>query len=432
MNGKLEILGLGIDLANDFTQVSYISNNMENDPVSVSVIPGEQKYLIPTVLFFDELSGRWHIGDDAIQRAFNSNKGYISNFVKTMLECDDFKGQYFQCGDRKISYQETIYYYLSELFYMVRNLLNCEVIHDVSVAIESPVHEMIDCLYTQLLKIGFVRENIRVIDHAEAFIYYMLNQKRELWINDVALFDYNKDQFIYRKMRTIKNTKPKTISVDEEDYSEVMHYSLLSDESGKNIADRKFFQIIQENFRKSVISSVFLTGSGFYEEWAKESLPELCSKRKVFKGYNLYVKGSTYSAMKRYKNLNDIEYLFDCVGRTKVNINLLIVHDGRNMALSLSKAGKNWYEAGAQTECILDEISRIQVVFEEPISMMSKIYAIELPSFERPNKTTRIRISLAYTDDINCVVKIEDLGFGEFFKSTGFSVTKEINIEDLF
>jgi len=248
----------------------------------------------------------------------------------------------------------------------------------------------------------------------------------------VALFDYNKDQFIYRKMRTIKNTKPKTISVDEEDYSEVMHYSLLSDESGKNIADRKFFQIIQENFRKSVISSVFLTGSGFYEEWAKESLPELCSKRKVFKGYNLYVKGSTYSAMKRYKNLNDIEYLFDCVGRTKVNINLLIVHDGRNMALSLSKAGKNWYEAGAQTECILDEISRIQVVFEEPISMMSKIYAIELPSFERPNKTTRIRISLAYTDDINCVVKIEDLGFGEFFKSTGFSVTKEINIEDLF
>ncbi len=429
MGTKTEILGLGIDLANDYTQVCYISKNMENEPVSMSVIPGEQKVLIPTVLFFDNISGKWHIGDDAISRSFNSNESYISDFVGEIINGNKDS---FQCNGKTITGKEAVYVYFVELMELIKTTLDCSAIHEISVAIESPVQNMIEYIYSALIKLSYMRDNIRVIDHAEAFIYYTINQKKDLWVNDVALFDYNKDQFVYRRLRTIKNTNPKTISVDETEYTDIMPYELLADNQGKERADRKFMQIIQDNFYKSVVSAVFLTGSGFYEDWGKESLPELCSKRKVFKGYNLYVKGSTYSAMKRYKNLNDMDVLFDCIGRTKVNVKLLIVHEGRNVSLTLSKAGKNWYEAGAQTECILDGINEIQVAFEEPITMTTKLYHIELPEFGRPNKTTRVKISLAYVDDINCVVKVEDMGFGEFFKPSGFSVVKEINIEELF
>ncbi len=430
MSKKTEILGLGIDLANDYTQVCYISKDMESEPVSMSVIPGEQKYLIPTVLFFDDISGKWHIGDDAIARSFNANKGYITDFIKTIIKGDGTEE--FTCGEKTITGKEAVYIFFVELMEFIRQTLEVTNIYEISVAIESPVKNMIEYIYISLIKLGYMRENIRVIDHAEAFIYYTINQRKDLWVNEVVLFDYSKDQFIFRKLRTIKNTNPKTISVDETDYTDIMPYDLLSDNQGKDRADRKFHQIILDNFQRSVVSSVFLTGSGFYEDWAKESLPELCSKRKVFKGYNLYVKGSTYSAMKRYKKLNDMDVLFDCIGRTKVNVKLLTVYDGRNVALNLSAAGKNWYEAGAQAECILDDINEIQIVFEEPITMTTKIYSIEMPEFERPNKTTRVKISLAYVDDINCVVKVEDMGFGDFFKSSGFSVTKEIDIEELF
>lgn len=430
MEGKMEILGLGIDFSNDYTQVSYTTSLIDEDPISMSMVPGEQKYLLPTVLYRDELNQCWYIGHEALRRAEIDGGRYIDNIPKAIL--DDSVVE-FNIGEKTIDKKVIVMAYFEELFKMIKKILKYDIIHDISVAVEIPDKRIIDCVYSVLLQLGFYREKIRVIDHAEAFIYYTTNQKKDIWVNEVVLFDFNREHFQFSKLRTIRSTNPRTISVEDTDYSDVITIDMLKDEAGKKKADKKFFQIIQDKFRKTVVSAVFLTGIGFYEDWAVDSLPELCSKRRVFKGYNLFVKGSTYSAMKRYKKIESGEYLFDCIGRTKVNVSLLIMHDGRNMSLSLSKAGTNWYEAGAQTECILDDINKLQIIFEEPMSMMKKNATIEIPDFaDRPNKATRVRISLAYVDDLNCIVKVEDMGFGEFYKPTDTVIIKEINVADLF
>jgi len=432
MGDRLEILGLGIDFTNDYTQVCYTSSLDVDEPVSMSMVPGEQMYLMPTVLYQDINNRAWCIGDDAILHAKNDGEECIAGFVRDVLngveKSYNMHGQYF-------SAREVISIFFKALTAMVFRILNCSLIHDISVAIEIPERRMIEYVRQSLTELGYSEDKIRVVDHDEAFIYYITHQKKELWVNDVALFDFSKEHFVFSKLRTIRSTTPKTITVSNTDYSDILNYAMLATAAGRERADQKFFKIIQENFKKSIFSAVYLTGAGFYEDWAEASLPELCSKRRVFKGYNLYVKGSTYSAMKRYKKIDagSYDYLFDCVGRTKVNVNLLIFHNGRNATLTLSKAGTNWYEAGAQTECILDDINKIQIIFEEPLSMMRKTVIVDIPSFpERPNKTTKVRISLAYVDDVNCIVKIEDMGFGEFFKASEMSIVKEINIEELF
>ena len=288
----MEILGLGIDFANDYTQVCYVTQFENDDPVSMSTVSGEQRYLIPTIMYKDKNLNKWYIGEEALAMAKGNGDSCIENIPGTIINqgvnaCFSQNGEEYTC-------EKLIYNFFKELFNIIKRILDFEIIHDICVAVEKPEGNIIEFVHKSLKKLGYIEENMRVIDHAEAFIYYTMNQKKDIWVNDVVLFDFSKDHFTYSKLKTIRTRTPKTITVNEADYSDIIDFEMLGTPEGKMKADKKFFQIIQDNFRKSVISAVFLTGSGFYEDWAKESLPELCGKRRVFMGYNLFVKGSTY------------------------------------------------------------------------------------------------------------------------------------------
>jgi hypothetical protein len=110
----------------------------------------------------------------------------------------------------------------------------------------------------------------------------------------------------------------------------------------------------------------------------------------------------------------------------------MINHNGRNTAAVLSKAGTNWYDAGAKAECILDSTKSIQLVLSSPYDGCTKNVRIDLSSFpDRPNKTTRIAISLAYLNETKCEVVVVDLGFGEFYKGTGIIVKETFAIDEM-
>ena len=84
-------------------------------------------------------------------------------------------------------------------------------------------------------------------------------------------------------------------------------------------------------------------------------------------------------------------------------------------------------------ECILDNVTEINLVIVSVMDGASQNKTIDLSSFpERPNKTTRVRISLAYKNNDVFEVLVEDMGFGELFKSSGRTVQEIISIDDLF
>lgn len=47
-----------------------------------------------------------------------------------------------------------------------------------------------------------------------------------------------------------------------------------------------------------MVSSVYLTGEGFENNWYPNSLKVLCNGRRAFLGNNLYSKGACYSSMR--------------------------------------------------------------------------------------------------------------------------------------
>lgn len=80
-------------------------------------------------------------------------------------------------------------------------------IHQVAITIENPEKRVVDSIYEAVTQCGFAKDNIRVISHAEAFIYYTINQDRDVWVNDVAVFDFNGDHFYYKRLGLVRGKK---------------------------------------------------------------------------------------------------------------------------------------------------------------------------------------------------------------------------------
>ena len=424
----IKVYAMGIDISSDYTQISYISEEVK-EPKSLSVKPGEDKYLIPTIMYKIKNVNDWCIGDDARHRSYeNDDETYV---VRNLLERIKSKDVMY-LDDVKYTHVDLLKIYIEELLKMAEHLEKLAKPEYITITTGKADKVIIEAVYKALERMGYDESKVSVIGHTESFIYYTLGQKKEIWINDVALFDFNGEHFSFRKLSISRNKTPNIVTVKEMDYSNEIDISYLDNEKDKRSADEKFLSIINREFYKQIISTVFLTGVGFYSDFAENSLVELCSKRRVFKGYNLFVKGACMAAMEKKSPRAVQEYIFQCEGRTKVAIGLMIKHNGRNSAVSLSRAGTNWYEAGARAEGILDDTKSIQLVLSSPYDGCTRNVKIDLSSFpERPNKTTRIGITFGYLSESKCEVVVTDLGFGEFFKSTGATVKETFVIDEI-
>lgn len=404
----------GIDLTDEYAQISYILSG-ESEPQSLTVNPEEKRYLIPALLYYREENDTWYAGDEAL---FNSATDRRSVFG----------------FDSHIKYdRDKMTKYLELLIKLLTEMTEADIDGVICVSEEDSDLESTGCIYSAMKNLGYDDERVRVINHDEAFIYYTINQRKELWVNDVLLFDFTKKHFKYRRFHEIKGRTPSIITVSCEDYSDDIYFKLIDTELGRLKADRLFMEIAMEEMKKHIVCTSFLTGSGFYKEWGEETIREMCERRKVFKGYNLYVKGACFAAMKKYDNTAPRRHIFQCKGRTIGDVGLAIENQGKNMVISLSESGTNWYEAGAEAECIIDNTDRIKLVMVSSKNTASYEKYISLKDFpKRPNKTTKVKITLGYKNDNDLEIIVKDMGFGELFKASGITVKETVNMKELF
>lgn len=234
-------------------------------------------------------------------------------------------------------------------------------------------------------------EKVRFLDKSESFCAYVLHQSAELLAHNALLIenrDGKKEKFLLHKR---SHTAPQVTEV--RDVSEKSLESVFTDHA---------------------ISSVFLVGDDFEEEWIQNHLKLLKTGRRVFMGKNLYVKGACYRGMELKENVWTYVYL----GAEKVccNIVLRAEQNGKEGYVPLIEGGKNWYESSTSVDVILLDEPVLEFAML-PINGREKKTAVihlkDLP--KRPKKTTRLRIELEVTTPSNAKLKIKDLGFGELF-----------------
>ena len=244
-------------------------------------------------------------------------------------------------------------------------------------------------------------EKIRFLDKAECFCAYVFHQGGDLLSHNALVVENHqgrKDKFLLHK-------RAKTIPAvaDVRDLSEKSLESVFSDHA---------------------ISSVFLVGDDFEEEWMQRNLKLLKTGRRVFLGKNLYVKGAVYHGMALKDEVREYLYL----GAEKVCCNIAL--KGEKEFIPVVEGGKNWYESNVSLEVLLVyepslEFAIIPINGKE--KMTTVIHLNELP--ERPRKTTKLRISISFESPFLAKLVIKDLGFGELFPQSDMIYEGELQWE---
>lgn len=266
-----------------------------------------------------------------------------------------------------------------------------------------------------------LEENIYLQDHRESFFNYVMNQRKDLWNYHVALFEYETDRITAWELAVDNRTKPAFVRVEEKSHVFVDEKarSGMDEEQWKKEKDRRFLSQIQELFKGKVFSSAYLIGNGFDKEWARESLRFLCTRRHVFMGDNLYTKGACYGAMARCGMAGSGDYLYAGPDMIEYNMGMEMLVRGNREYYSMITAGVNWYSARHVCEFILDDTKDIVFLSRhlDGSQMSHTVTLTELP--KRPNRATRIHLEMEFISKKRCRVRMEDLGLGSLYPSSG-------------
>ena len=248
-------------------------------------------------------------------------------------------------------------------------------------------------------------EKVRFTEKEECFTSYVLHQSAELLSHNSLLIENHHGEKTKYLLHKKTKTTPAVVEV-------------------RNISEKS----LEAVFADHGISSVFLVGDDFEEEWMQQNLKILKNGRRVFAGKNLYVKGACYYAVDLQEGI--CNYLYLGQGKVSCNVALKTEENGIETFETIIEGGKNWYESKVSLEVLVLDEPKLEFAMI-PINGKEKkttiIHLNELP--ERPKKTTRLRVEVEFTE-ANCAkLTIKDLGFGELFPQSDMIYEGELQWE---
>jgi len=403
---------VGIDISAKSTVISVYKSNME-EPSTISTVLGEENYSIPTVLAKRIGVGQWFFGEEAIRRGRTKEAYLVEDLFNLALRNEEvfIDGDNYEARDLMIIF-------FNKLFSLPKASSVLNEVEKLSICLEQVNLQVMELMNYIALKLNLDASKLMLIGRNECFYYYALSQKPELFLYNVALFDYTGTNMISCVLNRNQSTRPQLITLDVVNHGDITENK-----------DDLFEKIVSDTFGSVLFSSVYLVGDGFDGDWMKASLTKLCKGRKVFMGKNLYSKGACYGA---YIKDGKRDWPFIYIGDNDLKLNLSIkVFDNNNMRfLTLIDAGQSWYDAKGECEVILDGEPEIEFYIQRPESREAHSEVLELTDLpKRENRTSRLRIEASPISDVAVSIVITDLGFGEISPSSGKSWEHVISIK---
>lgn len=295
----------------------------------------------------------------------------------------------------------------------------------VTIPHQSP--KFVRLIYEALEMLGIEKDRAIVISHKQSFLYYVLYQKKELWVNDVGMFDYDGKNLHYYQMQVDRTKKPILTGVLEKDYTEAMSVA-YEDISRRGAA---FEDIVYGAIHKQILSSLYMTGDGFEDEWTDVVFKKLCVGRRLFKGRNLYVSGACYAAKEIGEKSILSDYLLLDEEMITSQVSIPVYANAKQEDVVLAKAGMPWFQVDESVDLIPDGENELTVCVKNVFTDMEKKFMIDLePVMGKVNRHCRLTVRIRFADVKTCVVTVKDRGFGEIFPTSNRIWEKTLLIEN--
>lgn len=425
---KSDKMVIGYDLGNKVSQISYCCLG-NDEPETLSVTAGTKQFNIPTVLCKRKEVGQWFYGKEAFKCA-ESGEGIL---VDNILEAAR-KGEPVYVEETEYDPIALLTLFVKRSFALLSIVAGWDNVTAVMFTCDNLDGRMIDILTQMAAGLGLKNAKVSFQSNRESFYYYMIYQAQELWNHQVLLCDYTESYLKIFCMECNRRTTPKVVYIECKEYPFFIIEDLPQDEYARKNAmtekDRRFLDIVTDYCEGRIISSVYLIGDGFKEEWMSDSIKYLCKGRRVFGGNNLYSKGACLG-MKEKLCESDIgkKHVFLGEDKLKANIGMNVVRRGVDSYFALLDAGQNWFDAAKECDFILEKDSSFEIRVTPLNGRDATVVEIMLDGLaERPEKTCKIHMDIYLKDVSTVVLRMEDMGFGEFFPSTGRSWVEEFKL----
>jgi len=421
MRGLLnnEKIIVGYDLGEDYSQISYCV--MDGEVETLSLVAGSANYNIPTVLCKRQGVNQWFYGKEAIRYAEENEGILIKNLLQMAVD-----GEPVQIDGKVFEPVALLTLYVKRSLGMLSQVASSDKIDALMITCENLNAAVLEVLNQVVAGLKLKTSKVCFQSHAESFYHFMLRQPQDLRDYQVLLCDYRANRMKVYRMECNRRTTPMVVYIDTEQYP-FKEYELH--QNAQESLDREFLELVPGICGSARISSVYLIGENYTEEWLKESLRLLCKGRRVFMGTNLYSKGACYGMQERlYAGEEAQKYVFLGNDKLKANVGMKILRRGEESYFALLDAGVNWFEAEKTMECYLQDDNGIEFVITPLIGKQIRNVKMILDDFQ--GDLSRLQIHL-FLQEENCMVaEITDMGLGAIRPATERTWREEIKLYD--
>lgn len=397
-------LFVGLDFRNDITQIAVLGpGHLEPKILSRGTQEGEIN--IPTVV------------------SIPGTKEKIGGFLEKIVRQEPI----FASGKESDPVNVLAAFFRKTLS-LTKKMYPNESIRQLVVTTEYRDYRFLSVVYAALLKLGIDRDRAMVIDRRQSLVYYVLSQKKELWVNQVGLFDYTGEHLTYFQLQTDRFKRPMLVTVTQKDYSDYIEM-YTGDDSTAEEKSAIFEGMVQGAIHGQIITTLYMTGNGFSDGFAGDVMKKLCVGRHLFQGNNLYVTGACYCARETSgeHRMEDFVYLDEDTVHSHISMN--VYTDAKVQEILLVRAGTPWYQIEQETDLIPDGDNELELYIKNVVTKEKTTHLIPMEGIPgRAGRKARIGVQIRFAGTEQCIVTLRDKGFGEFFPSSARIWEKTITI----
>ena len=364
-------LYLGLDLDPEYTQLSYY-NVDTREPESVYHKEARDTYMLPNIMFYSaynkksddgqseaykfiDLAG-WCAGAKASACRFEENGTVVDQVYERTLRNENIEvaGRNYKAGDLLVKMMILHIRQFTEQFegFVIKKLT-------VTVADTDP--RIIAAVRGLKSALRLTHDQFNIVSHLDSGLCYIFAQPEPLRNNSVGLFDFGRSGLDFYRIDMTRKY-PLIVTVEHVNFHDRMNMKRF----GKyhEDMDEAFADIVKECMSQVFISSVFLTGIGFADNWMKQSAAVLCQGRRVFVGQNIYTKGACYRSLGGVYTEALSRYFIDTEQTVKTNIGINLM-DEKKTFWPIAYGGLEWFNTRGSIEVFLDNTRRIQIVYQD-------------------------------------------------------------------
>lgn len=431
-------LYLGLDLSPEYTQLSFY-NVDTHEPESAYHEEAKDTYMLPNILFYSayhkragtvqdgcfkfiDLAG-WCAGAKASAYRFEEKGTVVDQIYQKTIDQEDIEVE-----GKRYKAEELLVKLMALQIKQFTDHLDGFLIRRLTVTVADTSPRIIQAVRGLKSALRLKDDEFNIVSHLDSGLCYIFAQPEPLRNNSVGLFDFGRDGLNFYRI-DLTRKYPLIVSVQHTDYRDRMNMRKF----GRNYEDmdEAFVPVVREAMGEVFISSVFLTGVGFVENWMKQSAAVLCQGRRVFVGQNIYTKGACFRSLGGTYTESLGRYFIDTEETVKNNIGINL-RDGKNTFWPIVYGGNEWFNTRGRIELFPDESRRIQIVYQDILTEEEWNETIEIHGLPaRPKKTTKLSIEVEYSASDKGAIVIRDLGFGSLYPTTNKIYRKEFDISAL-